>query len=182
MMEDVIDTVMPDEREERYLRLLRAHDQAIRRLALSYERDSARRQDLVQDIWMALWQALPAFRGNCSERTFVFRIAHNRGVSHTQHWRRRRTEALDDDAPVATSDADPERVASEGQRRARLQSAVQRLPLGLRQVVVLTLEGLSQREIGDVLGISENNVAVRLSRARVALARLMGTSPKDRLD
>lgn len=167
---------MADDREERYLRLLRAHDPAIRRLALSYERDPVRRQDLVQDIWMALWQALPAFRGDCAERTFVFRIAHNRGVSHIQHWHRRRTEALDDDAPVATADADPERVASDGQRRAQLQAAVQQLPLALRQVVVLTLEGVSQREIGDVLGISENNVAVRLSRARVALARLIGTS------
>lgn len=175
-MEDVIDTVMRDEREAHYLRLVRANDQAVRRLAFSYERDPARRQDLVQDIWMALWQALPAFRGDCSERTFVFRIAHNRGVTHIQHWRRRRTEVLDDEAPVATADADPERVASDGQRRARLQSAVQQLPLGLRQVVVLTLEGLSQREIGEVLGISENNVAVRLSRARVALARLMETS------
>lgn len=169
---------MSDEREARYLRLLRAHDQTIRRLALSYERDPARRQDLVQDIWMALWQALPAFRGDCSERTFVFRIAHNRGVSHTQHWRRRRTEVLNEEALVPATNGDPERAATEGQRRERLQSAVQRLPLGLRQVVVLTLEGLSQRDIGDVLGISENNVAVRLSRARAALARLMDTGAR----
>ncbi len=168
-----------DHREAQYLRLLRAHDHAIRRLALSYERDPARRQDLVQDVWMAVWQALPAFRGECSERTFVFRIAHNRGVSHTLHWRRRRTETLDQDAPVPATGADPERAATEGQRRERLQSAVQALPLGLRQVVVMTLEGLSQREIGEVIGISENNVAVRLSRARIALARLMPAMESD---
>jgi RNA polymerase sigma factor (sigma-70 family) len=167
---------MADEREAHYLRLLGLHESAVRRLALSYERDPARRQDLVQDIWLAVWQALPAFRGDCSERTFIYRIAHNRSVSHIQHWHRRRTETLDDHATVATPDADPERSASDRQRQARLQSAVQQLPLGLRQVVVLTLEGLTQREIGGILGISDNNVAVRLSRARVTLARLVNTS------
>jgi RNA polymerase sigma factor (sigma-70 family) len=175
-MEDVLDSVMADEREAHYLRLLSVHESAVRRLAFSYERDPARRQDLVQDIWLAVWRALPAFRGDCSERTFIFRIAHNRSVSHIQHWQRRRTETLDDNAAVSTSDADPERSASDRQRQARLQSAVQQLPLGLRQVVVLTLEGLSQREIGEILGISDNNVAVRLSRARGTLARLMNTS------
>ena len=85
----------------RYVRMLSSTTAAIRRLSAGYERDPSRRQDLVQDIWLALWQALPSFRGDCAERTFVFRIAHNRAVSHIQHWRRRRTEPLPDDAPVA---------------------------------------------------------------------------------
>ena len=51
---------------------------------------------------------------------------------------------------------------------------MQALPIGLRQVVVLTLEGLSNAEVADIVGISENNVAVRLTRARAALSRLLG--------
>lgn len=171
MTDDVVQGVMADEREAQYLRILSEHDRAIRRLAATYERDPGRRQDLVQDIWLALWQALPGFRGDCSERTFVFRLAHNRGVSHVQRWRLRRTDVLSDDAPVAAKAPDPERAATERQRRERLEAAVHRLPLGLRQVIVLALEGLGHREIGDVVGISENNVAVRLTRARAALAR-----------
>jgi RNA polymerase sigma-70 factor (ECF subfamily) len=82
---------------------------------------------------------------------------------------------LDDEAPVVERRADPERMAAEGERRERLRTAVASLPLSLRQVVVLTFEGLSHREIADVVGISENNVAVRLTRARAALAeRLNG--------
>jgi RNA polymerase sigma-70 factor (ECF subfamily) len=170
-MEGVIDRAMADEREIRYLRLVSEHERAIQRLVSSYEREPARHQDLVQDIWLALWQALPAFRGDCTERTFVFRIAHNRGVSHVQRWRRRRTETLDEAAPLVHAAPDPEHSATERQRREQLQAAVHRLPLGLRQVIVLTLEGLSHREVGDVLGITENNVAVRLARARSTLAR-----------
>jgi RNA polymerase sigma-70 factor (ECF subfamily) len=154
--------------------MLSAHDAAIRRLCDSYERDPARRQDLVQDIWLAVWQALPRFRDDCSERTFVFRIAHNRAVSHIQHWQRRRMEPLDDDAPIAATSPDPEHSLSQQQRRDRLQAAVQALPLGMQQVVVLTLEGLSNAEVAEVIGISENNVAVRMTRARAELTRLLG--------
>ena len=140
-------------------------------MAAGYERDPSRQQDLIQEIWLAVWQALPRFRNECSERTFVFRIAHNRAVSHIEHWQRRQTDVLDDAAPIPAPGPDPEHSLSQQQRHERLRAAVQALPIGLRQVVVLTLEGLSNAEVADVVGISENNVAVRLTRARAALSR-----------
>ncbi|HEX6901017.1 MAG TPA: sigma-70 family RNA polymerase sigma factor [Thermoanaerobaculia bacterium] len=160
--------------EERYDRILREQAPALRRVAASYEADPARREDLFQDICLALWQALPGFRGDCSERTFAFRIAHNRGLTHG--WRARGTAAadLDEAAEVVDPRSDPESAAFEGQRRERLRDAVRRLPLPARQVVVLSLEGLGNREIGEVLGLTENNVAVRLTRARKLLRQLMG--------
>jgi RNA polymerase sigma-70 factor, ECF subfamily len=164
----------PENRDDRFVRLLQAHERAMRRLAASYERDAARQQDLVQDIWLAVWQALPRFRGDCSERTFVFRIAHNRAVSHIDYAQRRRTEPLLEETPVASADPDPEHSLSIQQRQKHLRDAVQKLPVVLRQVVVLALEGLSHAEIGDIIGITDNNVAVRLSRARNMLSRLMG--------
>lgn len=169
-----------ESRDDRCVRLLQEHDRALRRLAISYERDPGRRQDLVQDIWLAIWQALPRFRDDCSERTFVFRIAHNRAVSHIQRWQRRRTDPLDDHAPVTDQGPDPEHSLSQQQRRERLQAAVQELSLGLRQVVVLTLEGLSHAEIADIVGITENNVAVRMTRARAELTRLLGAGERSR--
>ena len=57
---------------------------------------------------------------------------------------------------------------------------MQALPIGLRQVVVLTLEGLTNAEVADIVGISENNVAVRLTRARAALSRSLGARGNDR--
>jgi RNA polymerase sigma factor (sigma-70 family) len=161
-------------RDDRFARLLGEHDRALRRLASSYERDPARQQDLVQDIWLAVWQALPRFRGDCSERTFVFRIAHNRAVSHIDYSQRRHVETLDEDAPFAAPGPDPELSLSQQQRYERLRNAVQDLPIALRQVVVLTLEGMSNADVADIVGISENNVAVRLTRARAALAAALG--------
>ncbi len=166
---------MSSEREAHYVRLMSTYDRSVRRLAMAYERDHALREDLIQEIWLTLRLALPSFRGDCAERTFVYRIAHNRGVSHIQQARRGRAETLDDQSPIPDPASDPESAAGLHERRERLQTAVQRLPLGLRQVVVLTLEGLSNRETGEVLGLSESNVAVRLTRARAALRDLMTT-------
>src|SRR5688572_3851732 len=97
----------PESREDRCVRLLHEHDRALRRLAASYERDPGRQQDLVQDIWLAVWQALPRFRGESSERTFIFRIAHNRAISHIDYSQRRRSEPLENDAPLASPEPDP---------------------------------------------------------------------------
>jgi RNA polymerase sigma factor (sigma-70 family) len=163
-------------RDDRCVRLLQDHDRSLRRLAASYERDPARQEDLVQDIWFAVWRALPRFRNECSERTFVFRIAHNRAVSHVDHWQRRRTDLLDEDAAIAAPGPDPEHRLSQQQRHERLRDAVQALPISLRQVVILTLEGLSHAEVAEILGITDNNVAVRLTRARAELARRLGAA------
>lgn len=153
--------------DARYERLLREHGAALRRVAALYEHDPAAREDLFQDVCVAIWRALDRFRGESSERTFIFRIAHNRGLTHRLR-RRPADVALDVIAEPAAPvrEADPEHVVQARRRQAALQAAVARLPLAMRQVMVLTLEGLSQREIADVLGITENNVAVRVTRAR----------------
>ena len=75
--------------EERFERILGEHGAAISRLAYSYEAVAGIREELVQEIALAIWRALPHFRGECSERTFVFRIAHNRGLTHVRRCRPR---------------------------------------------------------------------------------------------
>lgn len=119
----------------------------------------------MQEILIALWRALPRFRGDASERTFVFRVAMNRALSH-RFRRPPRSEPLDSVAHVADPAKTPEAEATASQERAMLVAAVQALPDTMRQVLTLSLEGLSGAEIADVLGIRENNVHVRLSRAR----------------
>jgi len=165
---------------DRYERLLGAHGPALRRVAASYEANRNLREDLFQEICLAIWKALPSFRGEASERTFLFRIGHNRGLSHC--WRRR-PRVTDLEAAEAVPDPvpGPEAQADASQRRKRLQAAVRKLPLAARQVVSLSLEGLSHREISEVLGISENNVAVRLNRARAALKRSLELTLKGNL-
>jgi RNA polymerase sigma-70 factor (ECF subfamily) len=157
---------------ERLSGLLAVHGGALTRLAGSYVGATPDRDDLVQDIIVAIWRALPRFRGECSERTFVFRIAHNRAIAYIT----RRTlpvQGTADEVDVVDGQPNPEETLSAEQEGRRLLDAVQRLPMNHRQVVTLMLEGLSYSEIADVLGISETNVGARLTRARQMLrARL----------
>ena len=153
-------------------RLLAAHGPSLSRIAGSYARSSGEREDLFQEIAIAIWRALPTFRGECSERTFVFRIAHNRGTSHVAR-RRLPTTGTDDGVEIADAAPNPEQALSSEQEGQRLVDAVRRLPLGYRQVVTLALEDVSYAEIADVLGITESNVGARLTRARHMLRDLM---------
>lgn len=151
---------------------MREHGRALSRVASVYADREADRQDLLQDISLAVWQALGRFEGRSSLRTFLFRVAHNRGVrflAKQQFYRR--AQALPELEDPAAS---PERRAMEGEAGRHLQRAITRLELGQRQVLTLALEGLSQREIGDVLGVREGTVSVRLHRAKAALRKDMG--------
>lgn len=122
------------------------------RFAASFERNRHERDDLVQDIMLAVWQALPGFRGEASLKTFIIGVAHRRCASHVMRAvSRPRYEELDeqwiDDRPG------PDMAAGRNQQQERL----------------LALEGMRYDEIAALLGISENNVGVRLNRAKAAL-------------
>jgi len=151
--------------------MLREHGAALGRVAAAYEADRTRQEDLFQEICLALWQALPRFRGEATLRTFVFRVAHNRGLTHRMRQARsapagHRAGSLEEVAERPDPRPGPDDQADSARRRERLLSALRALPLPARQVLTLTLEGLSQAEIGEVLGLTENHVAVRLVRAR----------------
>lgn len=145
----------------------------IRRIAISHEADGRLVEELVQEIHFALWLALPSFRGQSSLRTFVARIATNRAISHVRRNARAPVSVeLSEDLPASGSTPEHQTMAEDQQ--SRLLAAVQALPLSLRQVALLTLEGLGCTEISDVLGISPNAVAIRLSRAKNLLRHNLG--------
>ena len=148
------------------------HVALINRIALSYEADPALRRELVQDILLAVWVALPNFRGESSLKTFVASIAQKRCISHvTRRAREPRQEELSADMP--SSGPRPDEIAVQNDMKQRLVESIQQLPIPQREAIVLTLEEFSYAEIGDVLGITTNAAMLRCQRARVALKAIM---------
>ena len=150
--------------------VLAEQGRALWRVVASYAPPGAERDDLAQDVLLAVWQALPALRGESSSRSFVLRIAHNRGLSHV--WRRAQRPTAGS-APLEVADPRPgadEHLAT-GERIEVFLRHLRTLPLGQRQVLALALEGLSHSEISEIMGITRENVAVRLGRARESLRR-----------
>ena len=124
-------------------------------------------QDLYQDIALAIWIALKRFRGDSSLRTFAYRIAHNRGISY----RARVTHDPLEDEPVAAELVE-NNVTTE-KRKAQLLGAMRLLPEQARQVIALTLEGLTYAEIAEIVGTTENNVGVIINRGKKRLKALI---------
>ena len=158
---------------EAFDRILRDYHAPLRRLVAAYEPDPDGREDLLQDILFALWKALPSFRGDCSERTFIYRVAHNRALTHRRRAGRRPVVTLEHANDVADPSAASDRRAEAGDMQERLLAAVQRLSPSYRQIVLLRLEDLDNKEIAEILGASENAVAIRLTRARKELMRML---------
>jgi RNA polymerase sigma-70 factor (ECF subfamily) len=153
--------------------IVREHDSMIRRIASSYEAKTHLAQELVQDIYFAIWRALPSYRGNAALRTFVARIATKRAVTHVARTLRSPpSSSLDESIPASGVGPESEVIALD--QRAKLLAAVRILPLAYRQTALLTLEGLPPKEIADILGISTNAVAIRMSRAKALLRELLG--------
>jgi RNA polymerase sigma factor (sigma-70 family) len=153
--------------EAHFDHLIAANGPALTRLAASYTNTLSDRDDLVQEIAMALWQALPGFRSECSERTFLFRIAHNRAIAQLS--RSRSQPVTGEDVEVHDPAPDPEAGLAQEQQVEGLRRAIHQLPVVYRQVITLSLEGLGYAEIAEVLGISESNVGARLTRGRQIL-------------
>lgn len=150
--------------------LLREHGPALWRVIAGYTQPGAERDDLAQEVLVAVWLALPRLRQEAAARSFVLRIAHNRCLSHA--WRRAKRPPPDPEPPdvVDPRPGADEQVAT-NERAEQFLRHLRTLPLGQREVLALALEGLPHAEIAEIVGITPENVAVRLGRAREALRR-----------
>lgn len=157
---------------ERYLALLAEYTPALRRLCRSYCAGPAEAEDLFQEITMALWTALARFRGEASERTWLYRIAHNVALTFAAKRRKQaeRERPIESTTGPGIVACDLEARVTEEQRRQVLQQLVRDLCIEDRRLILLYLEGLSGAEIEAVTGLTRSNVTVRLSRIRRRLA------------
>lgn len=157
-------------------RILRDYAGFSHRLAASYESDPEAARDLAQEILVAVWRAWPAFRHQCSERTYVARIAHYRVATHVgRAVRGPRYTPLSDDIPSGSMT--PEEQAVRHDQREHLTALVRTLPVAYREVALLLLEDFTPAEVAETLGISANAVAVRGTRAREMLRALLEQRP-----
>jgi RNA polymerase sigma-70 factor (ECF subfamily) len=158
---------------QRYQMAIERHGSDLARFAMGYERDPARRQELLQEIHVAIWQSFAGFKEQCSLRTWVYRVAHNIGVSHIQRSIKRvDRDCIDlDDAQLV---ADPAASIENTERRIdmdRLLALIHRLAPFDREVMLLYLEDLDAASIGEIIGISAGNVATKVHRLKALLAK-----------
>lgn len=152
---------------------LSEHSATLHRIARTFAAP-ADEHDLLQEILLSLWKAAPAFRGESSSRTFVYRVALNRALT----WRRKerlRWSRMQTFPPGA----EPNAIEPPDERLDRLYAAIRQLGLMDRALILLSLEGLSYRDIAALHGISESNTGARLTRIRTKLSALIEATDND---
>ena len=146
---------------------------ALDRLARAYEADPDRRRDLGQEIHLALWRSFAGWNGQCSMRTWVYRVAHNAATSHVIRQRRVNSQTLVgleelEQLPDPSVDGS---AADTRQALDRLLGLIQSLKTLDRQVILSYLEGMDAASIGEITGLSPGNVATKIHRIKNILAR-----------
>ncbi|MGE5835805.1 MAG: RNA polymerase sigma factor [Acidobacteriota bacterium] len=154
--------------------LMRRHNEKVYRAARAIVRDEREAEDVMQEAYVNAYTHLHQFDGRAKFSTWLTKIAVYEALARARRQGRHRPledSSLETFMPT-TSSPDPERQAFGRELGALIESAVDKLGDGYREVFMLRqVEGMSTAETADVLGISEDLVKTRFSRARHALQR-----------
>ena len=143
-------------------RLLREYQDPIHRFLRAMVRDAAEAEDLCQEVMLRAIRNCGSFRGECSFRAWIYRIARNLALNHlASHRVARRSPSPPEDLPLGAAGPLPDPA---------LWRAVARLPPGQRQSLLLrVVHGLTHKEAAQVLGVSEGTVK---TQCHLALGKL----------
>src|SRR5438552_6936405 len=156
--------------------IMRRHNQRLYRAARAILRDDAEAEDVMQDAYVRAYQHLSQFAGRAKFSTWLTRIAVHEALARVQ--RRGRYQALDDmqrngdSMTFASTNPNPEQQLASAESNGLLERAILALPETYRTVLMLRdIEELSTAETAECLELTEDNVKVRLHRARALLRR-----------
>jgi RNA polymerase sigma-70 factor (ECF subfamily) len=144
------------------------------RIVRSFAVQTSDQDDLFQEILLRLWMSVPKFRGECEESTWIYRVAFNTALE----WKRggkRKNRYVQLLSPEQAPQADTKKNSQPCDRQAieQLYEAIHSLAVVDATLVLLGLDGLSYKQMAEVLGITEASVGTRLTRAKTKLAELL---------
>lgn len=162
--------------------IMRRHNQRLYRTARAILRDDAQAEDVVQDAYVRAYQHLNQFAGKSQFGGWLLRIAVNEALARVRGRKRyEEASALPEEEGdrmdrFASTTPNPEQQASNSEIRTLLEQSIDALPEPQRTVLVMRdVEEMSTTATAEALGITEENVKVRLHRARAILRRKLYT-------
>jgi len=159
------------EEEKKFTNLIKENQGLIHKVCLLYEHDPEIRNDLFQEIVLQLWKSFSSFRGEAKITTWMYRIALNTAISGFRKQRRNiKTEDIRQ-SHFNISDSSSRDEREEDVKK--LHWAIRQLSEIERAMIMMALEEIPYDEIAETIGITQNNVRVRMNRIREKLKALM---------
>lgn len=152
----------PMDKEKEFLALIEMHQGIIHKVAALYMNRADNRADLFQEILLAAWKGYANFRGDAKFSTWLYRVALNTAVT----WYRKEQKAEPAETLDATHANLPGAYADAEEQLLAMRKAISGLSPIDKALVSLYLDEYDYREIGEILGISANNVAVKMNRIK----------------
>jgi RNA polymerase sigma-70 factor (ECF subfamily) len=165
-------SVAHDQREA-FTRLLDQHAGILRKVAAAYTGNRADRLDLMQEISLQLWKAYPRYSPERPFSTWMYRVALNVAISFLRSTTRPHRQTVSLEATELDVVADEMATPETDERLAELERVIAGLEPLNRALLLLYLDDRSYREIASVLGITETNVATKISRLKERVRRQM---------
>ena len=147
------------------------YNQKIFRLCMSYSNDMDLAKDLTQETFIQVWTNLSKFRNESSIGTWIFRIASNICLRQIERSKKNITSEL----PFQIEEKQEE---SNDAQIIFLYKCISELPETDRLIISLVLEEQPQKEIADILGISEGNIRVKIHRIKQLLTKKFNENEK----
>jgi RNA polymerase sigma-70 factor (ECF subfamily) len=165
--------VTTDEQNACFTLWLDQHAAVLHHVANGFSEGSDR-PDLLQELMLAMWRAVPAYRHTAQPATFIYRVAHNAALT----WKRTQRNYRDRVSRFETLHAIDPSSGTAGDERERetlehVYAAIRQLPPVDRSLILLHLDGVSYAEMAEIHGLTETNVGVRLSRLKQKLSDTM---------
>ncbi|KYP15623.1 sigma-70 family RNA polymerase sigma factor [Flavihumibacter sp. CACIAM 22H1] len=154
-------------KEELFLSEIKANQGIIYKIVSLYAADPEEKKDLYQEILLQCWKGWSSFRGEAKFSTWLYRISLNTVLTSI----RKKTLVVYQDEVPDQEGVDP--VQFEQEDSKALHTAIRQLTDADRAIVLLHLEGYSNSEIAEWMGISANGLAVKLYRIRQRLSTLL---------
>jgi RNA polymerase sigma factor (sigma-70 family) len=154
--------------EKEFLGMIQDNQRIIHKVCRIYRDSPEDREDLFQEVIFQLWRSYPSFRGGSKSTTWLYRVALNTAMASFRKNKPNVTSA------EYLPDIQLEDINHEGnERQEKLLESIKRLSEPDRALIALYLDELSYQEIAGILGISENNVGVKLNRIKIRLQKLI---------
>ncbi|KJD36519.1 RNA polymerase subunit sigma-24 [Tamlana sedimentorum] len=145
--------------------IYKTHWQKVFRLCMGYVNDTDRAKDLAQETFIKVWQQLPKFRNESSIGTWIFRIASNTCLRQIQKDNKMPKSELPIDIKDEILNTNIEKDIQ------FLYQCISELQEVERIIISLELEDMNQKEIAQIVGLSEGNVRVKIHRIKEKLTQ-----------